>query len=87
MYIYIYICIERDYKSISYICIHICMCIYIYIYIYISGPAVARPPPHAQGWTPATNALSGGAQTTTIYSILRPISVLTLWISEGLTRA
>ena len=69
-----------------YVCMYVCVCIYIYIYIYVypalqggvpvappaGGVPVAPPKGRSQGYT------SKG---------IRPISLLTLWISEGLTRA
>ena len=64
-------------------CMCMCMCIYIYIYIYVSSRQApfaqmsGRPPPPPSGLLVAKPPESK----------FRPVSVLRLWISEGLTQA
>ena len=78
VYIYIYIYISLP-LSLS-ICMYI---IYIYIYIiYIPTIWPWRMPQHC--WTTVRRFLSG---CTRPLLVLRPILVLTLWVSEGLTQA
>ena len=91
IYVYIYI-------VYYYICIHIYIYIYIYIYTQIcSDPISADPicpfPSTTMGFVQASHGLT--KSNTDLVNVLvnvfiesiRPISILTLWISEGLTQA
>ena len=81
-HIYMYIHIVYLYINISLsIYLYISLSLYIYIYIY------AAPDEEAAGLEDPADLREDRLLQVAYILLLRPISVLTLWISEGLTQA